>query len=74
MPASPRPPRAPKGVTFTVRPAPGLTREERLARRLRAVEALLARRVDAPPLPEAGDGAGDSPERRPASPGGAALR
>ena len=65
MPAS----RVPRRGGVTVRPAPGLTREERLARRLRAVEALLARRNNPPALPGAGNG--DPPARRPASPGGA---
>ncbi len=52
MPPSPRPPRPPKGITFTVRPKPGLTKAESLARRVRALEALLAPRPQEPP----GDG------------------
>jgi hypothetical protein len=38
----PRKARPPDGFTFTVVPAPGMTKEERLARRMRAVEILLA--------------------------------
>lgn len=64
MPARPRPARQPKGVTFTVAPAPGLTRQERLERQVRALEVLLRPRSEA--VPEPGDGSGDRPPRRPA--------
>lgn len=68
-PRSRRAPRPPKGLTFSIVPAPGLTAEDRLERRIRALEVLLPT-VLVMPAPEtehhaAGDGAGDFPVRRP---------
>lgn len=56
--------RPPKGLTFRVVAAPGLTRQERLERQVRALEVLLRPHPEA--VPGLGDGNGDTPPRRPA--------